>query len=80
MPPGGKTIQIFLPDGNPRSIRIAEITSRIVQAVLIPRSKLEDATQRDELSNVGVPVRSYSMRKGSAIQVLSCRQEASDVI
>ena len=54
MPPLGKTIQIFLPDGNPRSIRIAEITSRTVQAVLIPRSKLEDATQRDELSNVGV--------------------------
>ena len=54
MPPTGKTIQIFLPDGNPRSIRIAEITSRTVQAVLIPRSKLEDATQRDELSNVGV--------------------------
>lgn len=26
-----KTIQIFLPDGSPRSIRIAEITSRVVK-------------------------------------------------
>lgn len=50
----GKTIQIFLPDGNPRSIKIAEITSRTVQAVLIPRSKLDEAALRNELSSVGV--------------------------
>ncbi len=50
----GKTIQIFLPDGNPRSIKIAEITSRTVQAVLIPRSKLDEAAMRNELSSVGV--------------------------
>ena len=50
----GKTIQIFLPDGNPRGIRIAEITSRTVQAVLIPRSILDEASKRSELDNVGV--------------------------
>ena len=50
----GKTIQIFLPDGNPRSIKIAEITSRTVQAMLIPRSKLDEASKRKEFSNVGV--------------------------
>lgn len=50
----GKTIQIFLPDGNPRSVKIAEITSRTVQAILIPRSKLEYAATRSELNNVGV--------------------------
>ena len=50
----GKTILIYLPDGNPRGIKIAEITSRTVQAVLIPRFLLEDATKRDELKNVGV--------------------------
>jgi hypothetical protein len=49
-----KTIQIFLPDGNPRGIRIAEITSRTVAAIQIPRSKLEDAAKRRELNNVGV--------------------------
>jgi len=50
----GKTIQIFLPDGNPRSVKIAEITSRTVQGILIPRSKLEFISERNELKNVGV--------------------------
>lgn len=50
----GKTIQIFLPDGNPRSVKIAEITSRTIQAMLIPRSKLDYAASRDELNNVGI--------------------------
>lgn len=50
----GKTIQIFIPDGNPRSIKIAEITSHTVQAVLIPRSKLDYAESRNELNNVCV--------------------------
>ncbi len=54
MKPIGKTIQIYLPDGNPRSLKIAEITSRTVSAVLIPRSKLDEAAKRDELNNVGV--------------------------
>lgn len=54
MKPSGKTIQIFLPDGNPRSIKIADITSRTVLAILIPRQKLEEAATRDELTNVGV--------------------------
>jgi len=50
----GKTIQIFLPDGNPRSVKIAEITSRTVQAILIPRTKLDYVFSREELNNVGV--------------------------
>lgn len=50
----GKTIQIYLPDGNPKSVKIAEITSRTVMALLIPRSKLDYALTREELSNVGV--------------------------
>lgn len=50
----GKTIQIFLPDGNPRSVKIAEITSRTVQAILIPRNQLEFIFTRNELTNVGV--------------------------
>lgn len=47
----GKTIQIFLPDGNPRSIKLAEFTTRTVKAILIPREKLEYAFQRQELKN-----------------------------
>ena len=50
----GKTIQIYLPDGNPRSIKIAEITSRTVQAIFVPRSKLDIAESRSELKSVGV--------------------------
>jgi hypothetical protein len=41
-----KTIQIYLPTGEPRGIRIAEITTRIVQAVLIPRSDLAQGKLR----------------------------------
>lgn len=54
MKSSGKTIQIYLPDGNPRSLKIAEITSRTIQAILLPRSKLSDITNRKELNNVGV--------------------------
>ena len=50
----GKTIQIYLPDGNPRSIKIAEVTSRTIQAILVPRSKLDTAVKREELANVGI--------------------------
>jgi hypothetical protein len=49
-----QTIQFFLPQGEPRGIRIADITTRIVQAVLVPRSKLPEAAKRDELRSVGV--------------------------
>lgn len=49
-----KTIQIFLPDGNPRSVRIAEITSRTVRAVEVPRTKLDVAASREEVRHVGV--------------------------
>ena len=49
-----RTIQIFLPDGNPRGVKIAEITNRTIQAVLIPRVSLDYALSRPELANVGV--------------------------
>jgi hypothetical protein len=54
MTSSGKTIQIFLPDGNPRGIRIAEITSRTIQVVVAPRANLDIAAQRIDLSHVGV--------------------------
>jgi len=37
----GKTLQTYLPEGTPSGIRIAELTTRIVQAIAIPRTKLE---------------------------------------
>lgn len=50
----GTTIQIFLPDGNPRSIKLAEITSRTLIATLVPRAKLDVAASRQELKRCGV--------------------------
>ena len=52
--PQAKTIQIFLPAGEPRGIRIAEFTIRTVQAVLIPRSELGEAKARSELDQIAV--------------------------
>ncbi|MEM1095387.1 MAG: GIY-YIG nuclease family protein [Bacteroidota bacterium] len=49
-----KTIQIFLPDGNARSLRVAEITSRTVQAIQVPRTKVTAAGSREEVKGVGV--------------------------
>lgn len=49
-----KTIQIFLPGGDPRGIRIAEITTRIVQVIEVPRSLLSDFLLMPECSQVAV--------------------------
>jgi len=49
-----QTIQIFLPDGSPRSVKIAEITNRVVKAVLVPRNKLDYMAEREELQNVAL--------------------------
>ncbi len=49
-----QTIQIFLPDGNPTSIKIAELTNRMIFAVLIPRNKLTDCSVRDEVRRYGI--------------------------
>ena len=50
----GKTIQIFLPNSNPRGIRIAEITSRTVKGRQIPRAELDKGLLRKELGHVGL--------------------------
>jgi Domain of unknown function (DUF4357) len=50
----GKTIQVFLTDGSPRGIKIAEITSNIELAIFIPRTKINEASSRREVSNAGI--------------------------
>lgn len=50
----GKTIQIYLIEGTPRGIKLADITSNIEQAIYIPRIKLNDASKRHEVSKPGV--------------------------
>jgi hypothetical protein len=49
-----KTIQIFLPGGDPRGIRVAEITTRIVQVIEVPRSLLSDFAQMLESHQVAL--------------------------
>jgi len=49
-----KTIQIFLPSGEPHGIRIAEITTRIVQVIEVPRSLLSSFLSMEQSCQVGV--------------------------
>ena len=52
--PRPQTIQIFLPAGDPRGIRVAEITTRIVRVIEVPRSQLADFLKMPEAQQVGV--------------------------
>lgn len=49
-----KTIQIFLPGGSPTGVRVAEITTRIVQVIDVPRKLLPDFLKMPESAQVGV--------------------------
>jgi Domain of unknown function (DUF4357) len=48
-----QTIQIFLPAGDPRGMRVAEITTRIVRVVEVPRSQLGEFLKMPEALQVG---------------------------
>jgi len=54
MNPRPKTIQIFLPGGDPQGIRIAELTTRIVQVIEVPRSLLQDFLKMPESGQVAL--------------------------
>ncbi len=49
-----QTIQIFVPTGNPRGIRVPEITTRIVRVIEVPRSQLADFLKMPEAQQVCV--------------------------
>jgi len=49
-----QTIQIFLPDGQPTSIREAEITNRLVKAILFPRNKMQEVAKREMVHFTGI--------------------------
>jgi Domain of unknown function (DUF4357) len=49
-----QTIQIFLPNGDPRGMRVAEITTRIVRVIEVPRSQLADFLKLPEAVQVGM--------------------------
>ena len=52
--PRPQTIQIYLPTGDPRGMRVAEITTRIVRVIEVPRSQLADFLKMPEAQQVGV--------------------------
>ena len=49
-----KTIQIFLPAGDPQGIRVAEITTRIVRVIEVPRSLLNEFLAMPEADQVAL--------------------------
>lgn len=49
-----QTIQIYLPGGDPQGLRVAEITTRIVQAIEVPRALLDAFLKMPESAQVSV--------------------------
>jgi hypothetical protein len=49
-----KTIQIFLSAGDPQGIRVAEITTRIVRVIEVPRALFAEFLRMPEAEQVGV--------------------------
>lgn len=49
-----KTIQFFLPSGDPQGIKIVEFTNRIPLAIFLPRNKINDISERPEIRYAGV--------------------------
>lgn len=54
MTPSAKTIQIFLPTGNPRGIRCAEMTTRTVRLIEIPRVHFKEFLEMPDAMQVGL--------------------------
>lgn len=52
--PRPQTMQIHLPAGDPRGMRVAEITTRIVRVIEVPRSQLAAFIRTPEAQQVGV--------------------------
>ena len=54
MTPFAKTIQIYLPTGNPRGIRCAEMTTRTVRLIEIPRVHIKEFFAMPDSMQVGL--------------------------
>lgn len=52
--PRPRTIQIYLPLGDPRSLRVAELTTRIVRVFEVPRPQLDEFFKRPEADQMGI--------------------------
>lgn len=54
MIPSAKTIQIYLPKGNPRGIRSAEMTTRTVRLIEVPRIHMKEFLTMEDSAQVGL--------------------------
>ena len=52
--PSAKTIQIYLPTGNPRGLRLAEMTTRTVRVIEVPRIHIADFLAMPDAKQVGL--------------------------
>jgi hypothetical protein len=50
----GKTIRIFLADGEPTGILLAEISNWTGKVLVAPRSQLDQLSKREEVRRTGV--------------------------
>lgn len=50
----GRSISIYMPDSNPRGVRICNTQDGIVKAIFIPRNQIEKLKERNELKNPGI--------------------------
>ncbi len=64
-----KTIEIFLPDGDPKSVRSASITSRTVEATYIPRLKLDFAKNEENLTSPAIYILATSSQDSAKPEV-----------
>ena len=59
----GKTIQIFLPDGNPKGVKKASITTDKVEVIQIPRASLSENNKLLAFNGVYILVDSLKVEK-----------------
>lgn len=59
----GKTIQIYLPDGNPKSVKKASITTDKVEIIQIPRTDLAENNKLLNFNGVYILVDSLKSEK-----------------
>ena len=50
----GKTISIYIPDGDARSLKVCDMKSSIVKSIFVPRNKLKEASKVEELNEPGI--------------------------
>lgn len=64
-----KTIEIFLPEGDPKGVRIASIRSRTVEAIYIPRKKIDFARSKKNLTSPSVYILAAHSQNSSKPEV-----------